>query len=59
MVDFITQNWADIVAVAGALHLLALAIVNITETPKDNEVYGKFYKVIERLAGIFTKTAKQ
>jgi hypothetical protein len=22
-------------------------------------VYGKFYKVIERLAGILTKTAKQ
>jgi hypothetical protein len=22
-------------------------------------VYSKFYKVIERLAGIFTKTAKQ
>jgi len=59
MVDFITQNWSDIVAIAGALHLLALAIINVTPTPKDNEVYGKFYKVIERLAGIFTKTAKQ
>jgi hypothetical protein len=59
MVDFITQNWADIVAIAGALHLLALAIINVTPTPKDNEVYGKFYKVIERLAGILTKTAKQ
>ena len=59
MIEFITQNWADIVAVAGALHLLALAVVNLTPTPKDDEVYSKFYKVIERLAGIFTKTAKQ
>jgi hypothetical protein len=59
MIELITQNWADIVSVAGALHLLALAIVNLTPTPKDDEVYSKFYKVIERLAGIFTKIAKQ
>jgi hypothetical protein len=59
MVEFITQNWADIVAVAGALHLLALAIVNITPSKRDNLIYNKVYKVIEVIAGLVTKTAKK
>jgi|TARA_R100001510_G_C7635486_1_gene193727 hypothetical protein len=56
---FILENWSSIVGIAGAAHLLALAIVNVTPTPKDNELYGKFYKVVEMLAGIVTKVAKK
>jgi hypothetical protein len=40
-------------------HLVALAIVNLTPTPKDNTAYGKVYKVIEALAGFVTPLAKQ
>ena len=58
VVDFLLSNWGEIVSVAGAIHLLALAIVNLTPTPKDDEIYGKVYKVIEKLAGIVTKIAK-
>jgi len=39
--------------------MLALAIVNVTPTPKDDELYGKLYKVIEVIAGIVTKLAKK
>ena len=46
---FILENWSSIVGIAGAAHLLALAIVNVTPTPKDDELYGKFYKVIEMI----------
>ena len=56
---FILENWSSIVGIAGAAPLLALAIVNVTPTPKDNELYGKFYKVVEMLAGIVTKVAKK
>lgn len=35
-----------------AAHALALAIVNMTDTPKDNELVAKAYKYIEFLAGI-------
>ena len=56
---FVLENWSNIVGIAGAAHLLALAIVNVTPTPKDNELYGKFYKVIEMIAGIVTKVAKK
>ena len=56
---FILENWSSIVGIAGAAHLLALAIVNVTPTPKDDELYGKFYKVIEMIAGIVTQVAKK
>tara|TARA_A100001201_G_scaffold103626_1_gene88905 strand:+ start:261 stop:437 length:177 start_codon:yes stop_codon:yes gene_type:complete len=56
---FILENWSSIVGIAGAAHLLALAIVNVTPTPKDDELYSKFYKVIEMIAGIVTKVAKK
>lgn len=57
--DYLMNNWSEIVGIAGALHLLALAIVNLTPTPKDDEVYAKAYKVIEKLAGVVTKMAKK
>jgi hypothetical protein len=56
----------EIVTVAVAAHGLALAIVNITPTPKDNQALGtvsrmgvKFYRAIEILAGIITPLAKR
>lgn len=58
-IAFLAAHWVDIVAIGAALHALALVIVNTTPTPKDNELYGKFYKVIEVLAGVVTKIAKK
>jgi hypothetical protein len=52
-------NWDAIFAVLGALHLLALAIVNITPTPADNILYGRVYKVIEVLAGVLGRRIKE
>ena len=57
--DYLLNNWSEIVGIAGAIHLLALAIVNLTPTPKDDEIYAKAYKVIEKLAGVVTKLAKK
>ena len=57
--SWITTNWSEIVGIAGVIHLLALAVVNLTPTPKDDEVYARFYKAIEKIAGIITKTAKK
>lgn len=56
--DFITENWEEILAVLAALHGLAIAIVNLTPTPKDDEILAKIYRVVEILAGICTKLAK-
>ena len=55
---------AEYVAVAVGVHAAAVAIVNITPTPKDNETLGKYsrmvvklYRAIELLAGIITPLA--
>jgi hypothetical protein len=59
MINYISENWTDIVGVLAAVHVLALAIVNVTPSKKDDELYNKLYKIIEILAGIVTKTAKK
>ena len=59
MLTQITSNWAEIVSVAAGAHMLALAVVNLTPTPKDDEIYGKIYRAIEILAGLVTKLAKK
>jgi hypothetical protein len=57
---------ADYIALVVAIHGLALVIVNITPTPKDNEALGglsrmvvKLYRAIEILAGIVSPLAKR
>ena len=57
---------AEYVAVAVGVHAAAVAIVNITPTPRDNETLGKYsrmvaklYRAIELLAGIITPLAKR
>lgn len=42
-----------------AAHALAVAIVNLTPTPKDDEYVAKIYRVIEILAGLVTKLSKK
>lgn len=59
LISFVSNNWTEILALGAAVHGAALIIVNLTPTPKDDEIYGKFYKVIEVLAGIVTKIAKK
>lgn len=56
---FFTENWGTIVSGLFALHGAALAIVNATETPKDDAFVGKFYKVLEVFAGLVSHKAKQ
>lgn len=48
-----------ILAALAAVHVLAVIVVNLTPTPKDNEWLGNAYKVIEGLAGILSTKVKQ
>lgn len=57
---------AEYIAVAVAVHGAALAIVNLTPTPKDNEYLGKYsrmtvklYRAIELLAGVVSPLVKR
>jgi hypothetical protein len=42
----------EILQIVLAGHAVALAIVNMTDTPKDNEMVATVYKYIEFAAGI-------
>jgi hypothetical protein len=60
------DRFAQYVALVVALHGVALVIVNLTPTPKDNEALGnarrvvvKLYRAIEILAGIVGPLAKR
>jgi len=57
---------SDYVALAVAIHGVALIIVNMTPTPKDNaaldsytKLLVKFYRVIEVAAGIVSPKVKR
>lgn len=58
MIDTILNNWEGILAVIAGAHALAVAVVNLTPTPKDDEIVGKVYKVVEVVAGVVTRKAK-
>jgi hypothetical protein len=57
---------SDYIALAVALHSVALIIVNLTPTPKDNEALDtysriavKAYRAIEILAGVVSPLVKR
>jgi predicted metal-dependent phosphoesterase TrpH len=58
VITYVTTNWDGIFAAILAVHAAAVAIVNLTPTPKDDAILAKVYGVIEIAAGLFTKKAK-
>jgi len=57
---------AEYVALAVAIHGLALVIVNLTPTPKDNEALSnavriavRAYRLIEIIAGVVSPRVKR
>jgi hypothetical protein len=61
-----TDRIAEYVAVAIAVHGAAVAIVNLTPTPKDDEALGRYtriavklYRAVEILAGVVTPLVKR
>jgi hypothetical protein len=59
MLQWFVTNLDGLVAAALAIHAAAVAVVNLTPTPKDDAIVAKVYRVIEIIAGIFTAKAKQ
>jgi len=57
--DQLLNHIQQLLVVLFAIHALALAICNMTKTPKDNEVVAKYYRILEILAGIVTRFAKK
>lgn len=49
----------QLISVLLGIHALAIAIVNLTDTPKDDEIVAKYYRIVEVMAGIVTRLAKR
>jgi len=47
MIDFITANWTNILAIYGAVVALATVIVKITPSTRDDEILGKIVAVLD------------
>ena len=58
IVAYIITHGPEVLGVLFAIHAAALAIVNLTPTPKDDEVVSRYYRVLEILAGIVTRLSK-
>lgn len=60
------DHLTDYIALVVAIHGVAVVVVNITPTPKDNEALDtysrmavKLYRAIEILAGVVTPLVKR
>jgi hypothetical protein len=54
-----TVEIRELLEILLALHGAAVLIVNLTDTPKDNDLVARFYRGVELLAGIFSPLAKR
>lgn len=50
--DWIVNNVDVLGAALVVLHLVATVIVNLTDTPLDDKILGKVYRLVEKLAGV-------
>lgn len=57
--DNLLANAKTLLEILFAVHALAVVIVNLTPTQKDDATVAKYYRIIEILAGIVTRLAKQ
>lgn len=53
--EYLQEHWLEGVA---ALHVLALIVVNLTPTPRDNEWLMKAYGLAQLFTGLITKKSK-
>lgn len=52
------HNAQHLVEILLAIHGVAILIVNLTPTHRDDEAVATYYRVVEILAGIVTRLAK-
>ena len=66
VISYLIDNRRELFEVVLAVHAVAILIVNLTPSPKDDEAAGavgavlpKIYKALEVLAGIILPIAKR
>lgn len=49
MINYITQNWHDIIGIAGALVMGARLVVKLTPTPKDDSILASIINALKAI----------
>lgn len=58
VIVWIFAHWDAVAGVMYAIHALAVAIINLTNTPSDPQ-FAKYYRAVEVAAGQITPKAKK
>lgn len=56
---YVMTNADALLLAAAAVHAAAVAVTNLTPTPKDDAFVAKAYRVVEIAAGLISRKAKQ
>ena len=52
---WILEHWNDLLAIYGAVVLVCSTIVKLTPSTKDNEIWDKIVKFLDKFSTVFTK----
>lgn len=55
MMDWVLEHWVDLLAIYGAVVAICSTIVKITPTQKDDNVWAKILKILDKFSVCFTK----
>lgn len=56
--DFVTQNWSEIAGVIALVVVVGERIAALTETKKDDAIFGAIYKTLKGLGLKFPESPK-
>lgn len=55
MIDWILNHWVDLLAIYGAVVAICSTIIKLTPTQKDDNVWAKILKILDKFSTVFTK----
>jgi hypothetical protein len=55
MLNWILEHWVDLLAVYGAIVAICSTIIKLTPSVKDDEIWAKIIKILDKFSTVFTK----
>mgnify|MGYP006923320478 CR=1 FL=1 len=55
MIDWILNHWVDLLAIYGAIVAICSTIIKLTPSVKDDEIWAKILKILDKFSVVFTK----
>lgn len=55
MLNWILEHWVDLLAIYGAVVAICSTVVKLTPSTKDDNVWAKIIKILDKFSVCFTK----